>query len=83
MRRDYTPVRAYVIRKSWYYPRFGPYAQHYDKEVRGYTYKPDALMEIEKLNQECKSCPTRTAQSTKYYLQTPDLYVRIKNESQQ
>lgn len=79
-RRNYTPLKTYVLRKEWYYPRFGPHAVHYDKIVRGYSYKPDALVDAENLNKECLQCPTRTAQKAHYYLQELPMYVRVRNE---
>lgn len=77
---QYSQVRAYVMRKSWYSPKYGPYAVHYDKEVRGYTYKPEVMQMIDQLNAECKQCPRRTAQKTHYYLQENMLSIRVKNE---
>ena len=54
--------------KSWYSPRYGPYSVQYSKVMRAYSHKQDADFVIEKLNEECKMCPTRTAQKTRYYL---------------
>ena len=76
---EFTPINAFIVMKSWYSPRYGPYSVQYTKAMRGYTYKPDADKDAEVLNQECVHCPRRTAQKTRYWVDDRRLNVRIRN----
>ena len=49
----HTQMTAFVVMKSWYSPKYGPYSVQHTKVMRAYTYKPDADADVEKLNQEC------------------------------
>lgn len=76
---SHSQMNAFIVMKSWYSPRYGPYSTQHTKVMRGYTYKPDADADAEKLNQECKFCPTRTAQKTRYWVDNRRLNIRVRN----
>ena len=78
-RINYSALTGFVVMKSWYSPRFGPYSVHHSKVVRLYTYKPDADAVVESLNKECTMCPRRTAQKTKYWVDDRLLSIRVRN----